>query len=59
MQFRERFRSHHVPASMMKMKKEFLALKQITNEIRPNPSKLLLRLIALIPYILVVSYREL
>ncbi|WVZ64210.1 LOW QUALITY PROTEIN: hypothetical protein U9M48_013770 [Paspalum notatum var. saurae] len=27
-QFRERFRSHHVPAGIMKMKKEFLSLKQ-------------------------------
>ncbi|WVZ97287.1 LOW QUALITY PROTEIN: hypothetical protein U9M48_042836 [Paspalum notatum var. saurae] len=26
-QFRERFRSHHVPAGVMKMKKEFLSLK--------------------------------
>jgi hypothetical protein len=30
-QFRERFRSHHIPAEVMKMKhKEFLALKQVT-----------------------------
>ena len=29
-QFRERFRSHNVPAGIMKMKqKEFLALKQV------------------------------
>jgi len=31
LQFRERFRSHNVPAGVMKMKqKEFLALKQVT-----------------------------
>ena len=60
MQFRERFRSHPVLAGVMKMKKkEFLALKQVINRIRPNPSRFLLRLIALFPYILVVSYREL
>ena len=30
LQFRERFRSHNVPAGVMKMKqKEFLALKQV------------------------------
>jgi hypothetical protein len=28
-QFRERFRSHNVPAGVMKTKKEFLALKQV------------------------------
>jgi hypothetical protein len=29
-QFRERFRNHHIPAGVMKMKhKEFLALKQV------------------------------
>jgi hypothetical protein len=34
-QFRERFRHHHIPAGVMKMKhKEFLALKQV------NPSKI-------------------
>ena len=33
-QFRERFRSHHVPAGIMKMKKkEFLALKQVNSDI--------------------------
>ena len=33
-QFRERFRSHNVPAGVMKMKqKEFLALKQVTSDI--------------------------
>ena len=59
MQFRERFRSQHVPAGVMKMKKkEFLTLKQVTNGIRSNPSRFLLRLIALFPYIVVVSYRE-
>jgi len=31
-QFRENFRSHHVPAGLMKMKKkEFLSLKQGSN----------------------------
>ena len=29
LQFRERFRSHNVPAGVMKMKQEFLALKQV------------------------------
>ena len=33
-QFRERFRSHHVPAGVMKTKKkEFLALKQVNSDI--------------------------
>jgi hypothetical protein len=33
-QFRERFRSHHVPASVIKTKKkEFLALKQLNSDI--------------------------
>ena len=33
-QFWERFRSHNVPAGVMKMKqKEFLALKQVISEI--------------------------
>ena len=33
-QFRERFRSHKVPAGVMKLKqKEFLALKQIISDI--------------------------
>jgi len=33
-QFRERFRSHHVPAGVMKTKKkEFLALKQVNPDI--------------------------
>jgi len=44
----------------MKMKKkEFLTLKQVTNGIRLNPSRFLLRLIALVPHITIVSYREL
>ena len=29
-QFREWFRGHYVPAGVMKTKKEFLALKQVT-----------------------------
>ena len=29
-QFRERFRSRNVPAGVIKMKQEFLALKQVT-----------------------------
>ena len=34
LQFRERFRSHNVPAGVMKMKqKEFLALKQVISDI--------------------------
>ena len=34
LQFRERFRSHNVPAGVMKMKqKEFLALKQVISNI--------------------------
>ena len=34
LQFRERFRSHNVPAGAMKMKKkEFLALKQVNSDI--------------------------
>ena len=33
LQFRERFRSHNVPAGVMKMKQEFLALKQVISEI--------------------------
>ena len=33
-QLRERFRSHHVPTGVMKMKKkEFLALKQVNSDI--------------------------
>ena len=32
-QFRERFRSHHIPAGVMKTKKEFLALKQVNSDI--------------------------
>ena len=32
-QFRERFRNHNVPAGVMKMKKEFLALKQVNSDI--------------------------
>ena len=32
-QFREQFRSHNVPAGMMKTKKEFLALKQVNSDI--------------------------
>ena len=33
-QFRERFRSHNVPAGVMKTKKkEFLALKQVNSDI--------------------------
>ena len=32
-QFWERFRSHHVPASVIKTKKEFLALKQVNSDI--------------------------
>ena len=33
-QIRERFRSHNVPAGVMKMKqKEFLALKQVISDI--------------------------
>ena len=32
-QFRERFRSHNVPAGIMKTKKEFLALKQVNSDI--------------------------
>jgi hypothetical protein len=37
-QFRERFRNHHIPAGVMKMKhKEFLALKQVNlSEIFPQ-----------------------
>ena len=33
LQFRERFRSHNVPAGVMKMKQEFLALKQVISNI--------------------------
>ena len=34
LQFRERFRSHNVPAGVMKTKKkEFLALKQVNSDI--------------------------
>jgi hypothetical protein len=34
-QFRERFRHHHIPAGVMKMKhKEFLALKQVTIRVK-------------------------
>ena len=34
LQFREWFRSHNVPAAVMKMKqKEFLALKQVISDI--------------------------
>ena len=32
-QFWERFRSHNVPAGVMKTKKEFLALKQVISDI--------------------------
>ena len=33
LQFREWFRSHNVPAGVMKTKKEFLALKQVNSDI--------------------------
>ena len=33
LQFRERFRSHNVPVGIMKMKQEFLALKQVILDI--------------------------
>ena len=33
LQFWERFRSHNVPAGVMKMKQEFLALKQVISDI--------------------------
>ena len=32
-QFWERFHSHHIPAGVMKTKKEFLALKQVNSDI--------------------------
>ena len=33
LQLRERFRSHNVPAGVMKMKQKFLALKQVISDI--------------------------